>query len=264
MSGSIRDDFSSSTLQSYWKPWAVGGGSVECMPDSLCLKLLNATADKYADAQITDYAGAPRRDFPWRPPLRMTVRAHARADSVSLVGTAGFGFWNDPFVPVRRELPRLPRAAWFFFGGPRSDMNLALGQPGNGWKAATFDAMRPLFFCLLPLAPLGFLAMRIPALYRCLWPVGQRALGVAEMGLPGELLDTPQDYTIEWLDDRVVFFVDNRMVLESRQSPRGPLGFIAWIDNQYAVITPQGRFGWGLVACREQRLILNYVSIDVA
>jgi hypothetical protein len=25
------------------------------------------------------------------------------------------------------------------------------------------------------------------------------------------------------------------------------MGFVAWIDNQYAIVTPQGNFGWGLL-----------------
>ncbi len=258
----VHDDFSGGTLSAPWTPGRIGGGQVQVEPGVLRLTLPGASADSYADAQITDYAGLPRSRFPWRPPLRMLVRAWASAGADSLKGTAGFGFWNDPFMPARREIPRLPRAVWFFFGGPRSDMRLALGQPGHGWKAATFDPLRPLFFALLPLAPPGFLLMRIPALYRVLWPLGQRALGVAEAHLPGAWLAEPHTYGLEWRPDGVSFSVDGKLLLETARSPRGPLGFIAWIDNQYAVVTPQGRFGWGLVACQEQWLALEQITIE--
>jgi hypothetical protein len=41
------------------------------------------------------------------------------------------------------------------------------------------------------------------------------------------------------------------------------MGFIAWIDNQYAVVTPQGKFGWGVVPLPEaQSLLLEHVKIE--
>ena len=46
------------------------------------------------------------------------------------------------------------------------------------------------------------------------------------------------------------------------RAPRGPLGFVAWVDNQWAVATPRGRFGWGLLASSEQWLDLGVVQIE--
>ncbi len=244
------------------QPWATGGGVVEQAGEQLRLALPRCEAGQYADAQVSDYHGLPRRDYPWQPPLRLTLRAQASGLAERLHGTAGFGFWNDPFVPGRRELPRLPRALWFFFGGSGNNMALARDVPGHGWKAATFDPARPLFWGLLPFALPGFLLMRIPALYRALWPLGQRALGVAEAALPGHWLADSHDYSILWLPDFVRFEVDGLTVLETRRSPAGPLGFIAWIDNQVAVVTPQGRFRWGTVACGEQWLALDWLTIE--
>ena len=54
-------------------------------------------------------------------------------------------------------------------------------------------------------------------------------------------------YTVEWGTKWAHFFVDGEPVLESAPSPRGPLGFVMWLDNQYMVVTPQGRAGWGLL-----------------
>ncbi len=241
----------------------IGTGTVQRNAAGYIMTLPATSAERYHDAQIATYTGT--KDFRHRPPLRLTLRAYVQGElphTVGLHGTAGFGFWNHPFVPGERGF-RLPKAAWFFFGSPPSDMALAKGVPGFGWKAATFDATRPLFLSLLPAAPLGFLLMRIPALYNRLWPVGQRAIGVSEHLLETTLLYQPHDYQLEWLPDRVIFAVDGVIVHESPYSPKGNLGFVAWIDNQYAVVTPQGRFRFGLIDVpQEQTLILENLRID--
>ncbi len=257
----VRDEFASGSLNPRWKPYVTGGGTITAAPGLLRLALPQQDAATYADAQIADSIDLPRRWLPWEPPLRLTVRAFASAPADRLIGTAGFGFWNDPVRPDRREAPSLPGALWFFFAGAGSNMPLALRQPGHGWKAATFDARNPLFYGLLPLAPLGFLAMRVPALYRAIWPIGQRALGVAEAALPGDLLAAPHEYTLEWTAHRVMFAVDGAVVLETPRAPRGPLAFIAWMDNRRAVVTPQGQFGWGVTAGGEQSLFLQQIVI---
>jgi hypothetical protein len=249
---SLHDTFESGVLDPRWKPLAVGAGALELTDGLLRCALSPATTRQYSDAQITDYHGLARRDFPHRPPLRLRVRAWASHGADQLKGTAGFGFWNEPFVPMRRGLPRLPRALWFFFASPPNNMALAKGVPGFGWKAATIDASRWPFLLLLPGAPLGFLVMRIPALYRTLWPVGQRALGVAEAALPVDIT-APHVYELTWLPESVTFQVDGQTVLVSPRAPRGPLGFVAWLDNQYAVVTPQGRFGFGLIETAERQ-----------
>jgi len=54
-------------------------------------------------------------------------------------------------------------------------------------------------------------------------------------------------YAIDWGSNGADFWVDDRLVLHAPVAPRGPLGFVAWLDNQYAIATPRGRFGWGLL-----------------
>ncbi|MBN2304540.1 MAG: hypothetical protein JXQ72_08695 [Anaerolineae bacterium] len=257
-SGMITDTFQTGALNPYWRPWTIGSGTLHQTGDTLRCELASTSARQYSDAQITDYQGLARRDFPWRPPLRLTVRAWA---SPELKGTAGFGFWNEPFVPVGSKLPRLPRAAWFFFASPPNNMALAKDVPGWGWKAATLDATRWPFLLLAPFALPGFLLMRIPALYRRLWPVGQWAVGASEALLPVDVA-TPHTYELEWRLASVCFSVDGSTAHTAPVAPRGPLGFIAWVDNQYAVVTPQGRFKFGLVANPEsQWLALDRVEI---
>jgi hypothetical protein len=104
--------------------------------------------------------------------------------------------------------------------------------------------------------------MRVPALYRRLWPIGQRAIGVSEALLDPALLSQSHDYRLDWRSDGASFYVDAVLIHESPYAPGGPLGFVAWIDNQYAVVTPQGRFGFGLVPlATEQSLTIEQLSI---
>jgi hypothetical protein len=54
-------------------------------------------------------------------------------------------------------------------------------------------------------------------------------------------------YVINWDLGHATFSIDGRPVLENAPSPRGPLGFVMWLDNQYMIVKPWGRFGWGLL-----------------
>ncbi len=244
-----------------WRVTEVGHGSVRQSPGLLTLTVPPSDKTGYHNAQIADYDGAGA-GFRWRPPLRMTVRGRAHIPESGLRGTAGFGFWNQPFMPGQRRV-RLPQAVWFFFSSPPNNMALALDVPGAGWKAATFNARRWQFYALLPTAPVGLLLMRIPALYRRLWPIGQRAIGVSEHLLDNALLNDTHTYTLDWQTDRVSFRVDDTPVHETDLAPAGPLGFVAWLDNQYAIVTPQGHFGFGLVDVpAQQALLLEHIDIS--
>ena len=229
-------------LSPRWQPIQAGGGRLIVTGDGLRMLVAGARRDRYADAQIGDYAGLSRRHFPWRPPLRLTVRARA---SGPLIGTAGFGFWNDCFSPLV-EWPTLPVAIWFFYASPPSDLPLAMGVPGHGWKAASIDATRAAALAWAPLAPLVVPLNRAPPFYRRVWPAVQRALAVAEAPIPA-MDNAWRTYTLEWRERQARFAVDGAVVLETDRAPRGPLGFVAWVDNQWAVATPWGRFGWGLL-----------------
>jgi hypothetical protein len=217
-----------------------GTGRILRQPDAVRLLRGGATAREYSDAEITNLAG-------WSPPLTLTVRARFSHPIDQIRGTAGFGFWNRALGPEILGI-RPPRLAWFLAASPPYDVPVALGVPGRGLKAAVMDAQRPAFFALLPTAPIGFLMMRLPALHGRLWPIAQRALGVDEAFL-GRIDPTEyHTYAFEWLPHRVCFSVDGNPVLTTRDAPVGPLRFVAWIDNAYAVATPQGRFGMGLLA----------------
>ena len=253
---SIEDTFHPRPLER-WRATQVGGGRLVLLDDRLRLIVAGARRNGYSDAQIDDYAGLARRRFPWRPPLKLTVRARA---SGRLVGTAGFGFWNNPFSPLGGA-PALPSAIWFFFASPPSDLPLALGVPGHGWKAACIDATRPAALAWAPLALPVLLANRAPALYRRIWPCVQRGLRIAEA--PVAALDRQwREYTIEWRVDSARMLLDGAPVLEADRPPRGPLGFVAWVDNQWMIATPRGRFGWGLLDAQAQWLDLALIRVE--
>ena len=240
-----------------WHVTELGSGAVCLDDDGFRLRLSPASSAIYHDAQVSDYEN--RADFALEPPLRLSLRARADGE---LRGTAGFGFWNHAFMPGQRSI-RPPQAVWFFFSSPPGEIALARGLPGNGWKAAVINAKRWRFLALLPLAPLGFLLMRQAALYRSFWPIGQRAIGVEEALLDASLLKDWHSYSIEWRADGAVFAVDDAVVLRAPNTPRNKLGFIAWIDNQYAIVTPQGRFGWGLLDIPEPQLLyLRDIQIE--
>lgn len=237
-------------------PTRIGRGLVERDGEAYVLTVPPAEKSTYHDAQLSTYR--QRGEFDCSPPLTLHVRARFEGD---IRGTAGFGFWNHPYAPNERHFS-LPRALWFFYGSPPNNMPLAKGVAGHGWKAGVFDATRPLFFALVPFAPFSFLLMRVPFLYRALWGLGQRAIGVDEYALDESLMAEFHDYTIDWRVDRVIFSVDGAVVLETKRSPKGALGFVAWIDNQYAIVTPQGNFGFGLLETTSpQKLIIDALEI---
>ncbi len=234
----------STELGSRWNRYVVGSGALRRVGTGLRFVNSDTSAREYTNAQIDDYQGLPRGRFPWRPPLRLTVRARFSHPAGELQGTAGFGFWNDPFLMTGLRIPTAPRAVWFFYASPPSDMKLDLHTQGRGWKAATIDALRPAALLLAPLAPAVVLLTNVRPVYRALWPPIQRALNVGEAAIEAEMT-TWHTYSIEWGVRDTSFRVDTDTVLENAPSPRGPLGFVMWFDNQYLVVAPWGRFGWG-------------------
>ena len=250
----IGQDFASD-LDAYWRRYVTGAGRLEPAGTSLRFVTHGATAQQYSNAQIDDYQGLARRHFPWHPPLRLTVRARfshpAGGKAGHLRGTAGFGFWNDPFLMTGKRLPALPSTAWFFYASPPSNMKLDRAVAGHGWKAATLDARRAAAVALAPLAPLLVLLMNVEAGYRRLWPPIQRALQVREAALEADMTAW-HTYVLEWGLEAARFTVDEQPVLTA-PAPRGPLGFVMWLDNQYLVATPWGRFRWGVLDAPDEQ-----------
>ena len=248
-----------------WEETEVGAGRVSFERDGLRMAIEPNEGRQYSNAQVTDYGFKIRAhtfNFRWRPPLRLVVRARASAPADQLRGTAGFGFWNHPFSPDVERIPRLPQAIWFFFASAPSNMALARGVPGWGWKAAQIDATGARLLALAPFAPIAAFAYRSRSFYDRWFPPLQRGMRIGEHLLdPGVLADW-RTYVIEWRRDGACFSVDGKTVLETDAAPRGPAGFIAWMDTRWAVITPQGNIGFGLTPVDEpQSLQLDSVHI---
>lgn len=274
----IIDDFAG-PLDARWHCLRQGGGTLTVADSVLWLALPDgARRGHYSNAQIDDYGRLPIARYPWRPPLRLEVRARAshpahparkgedgasgEAAQRHLRGTAGFGFWNAPLT-IASGMPRLPEAVWFFAASPPSNMALVPGSVGWGWKAQVVHAQR-----------WGALAASVPTLGAMLAArlTGHEAMAAAWVrrvsGASEVVLDAGQadlgdwhDYVIEWRHDGARFFVDDREALAVPDPPRGPLGFVAWIDNQYAVATPRGAFRFGTLASASQWLALDRLCI---
>ncbi len=247
-----------------FSPLLIGGGRAESVPGP-GVRLSLPPSPGYADAQLDDYRFLPRSRFPWRPPLRLTLRA--RASSPAPLGTLGFGFWNDPFTlslgqsGAARRLPAAPNTAWFFYSSPPSQIELVHGVPGHGWKAATLRAGRIPAILLAPAVAAVLALTLIPGLRQATMAAARRAARASE-ALLDVRLDTWREYEIVWEQERVRFRVDGREVHQSPQPPAGPLGFVAWIDNQYAVASRAGRFGFGVIpTAQEQWLEVSNVAI---
>lgn len=116
----------------------------------------------------------------------------------------------------------------------------------------TTPAVPPLL--LAPAALAGLALSRIPIVRR---PVMRFALG--RVRCDETLLDARlanwATYEILWREKQVEFWVDEELVLAGDHPPRGPLGFVAWIDNQYALATPETGLRFGVIQPQsEQRL----------
>ena len=223
------------------KPYVAGSGRIDVYETVTRLSLPSTTQRCYSDAQLDDRTVQPNGELVHRPPLRLSL--HARFSSKLLLGTAGFGFWN---LPALSPYHILPRAIWFFYASPPSHMDLALDVAGHGWKAATIDATRPQALAMAPLALPVVLLNRSQYLYRRIWPFVQRNLSIAEKLLPEDLMLDWHIYTIEWGIDEARFSVDRQIVLKTTRPPRGPMCFVAWVDNRLAVVTPTGSIRFGL------------------
>lgn len=263
----------------HWARSLAGVGRLRATDDGVRLELEGATAHRYSNAQLDDYTGRRASQYLWRPPLRLRVRARAsqpaqpagERGAVSaqaagerwLCGTAGFGFWNAPFTLAGGGV-RLPEAVWFFAASSPSNMALTGGGSGHGWKAQVVHAQR-----------LGALGAAPPLALSALWARMsgddtaaaawlERLTGAHEAPLDPRLADLRQwhEYTLEWRPDNARFSVDGREVFTAPDPPRGPLGFVAWIDNQYAIVTPRGKLRFGALDCAPQWLELASLTIE--
>jgi hypothetical protein len=240
----------------------IGGGQVDADHSQARARLtLPAVQGRaYCDAQLDDYHDLPRRRFPNRPPVHLRLRA--RASHPAPIGTLGFGFWNDPFA-LNGGVLAAPSAVWFFYASPPSDMVLVEGVPGQGWKAATLDTGRYPAALIAPAAVVAIALTRLPGLGSPVMAAARRLARAQECALDDVALTEWHAYELDWLETEAVFRVDGVERLRASAPPRGPLGFVTWIDNQYAVASRAGQFGFGVCPLgEEQWLELEALTIS--
>lgn len=237
----------------------VNGGSLDRDGARFRLTIPPTTADAYADAQIDDYEHGLPRVFANTPPVTLRLRARFSHDRGGLRGTAGFGFWNHPFSRAG-DVIAPPRNVWFFHGSAESDLRVARGAPGHGFKAAMLNTPP------LPLAggagspgritrALNVAvnaALRARLLARLAMAAGRAVVVARESMLDEAVPDLREwrEYALDWRRDVAIFAVDGREALRARRPPLGPLGFVAWIDN-YRAVAANGHYAWGYLSSAE-------------
>ncbi|MGB0387590.1 MAG: hypothetical protein ACPGWR_22450 [Ardenticatenaceae bacterium] len=219
------------------EPYLVGGARMEERGEGVRFILDGASAGEYSDSQLDDFHGRERKGFVWRPPATLAVRARFSHGQGVLRGTAGFGWWNAPFVGDQAINATVgPQVLWFFFGSPPSNLAAAPGWSGNGWFAQGLNVPTwPNWF-----TKLGMFALRLPLLNRLAHRAAEGATRASEQ--PLHHLDITQwhDYRIEWRKKEANFWVDDTHILRTHSPPQGPLALVLWIDNQWATLQGNG------------------------
>jgi hypothetical protein len=220
---------------------------IESAPGRWQLTLPAGKVGSYRWAQLDDYMHLPRSAFLWRPPL--TLEVSARVSNPHVPGTWGFGFWNDPFNASAgiggsgRRLPALPNCAWFFYASPDNYLALHDTHPAQGLLAATFSS--PLIPPVLLAAGLPFLPLlALKPAARVIRRILALLVKESAVQMDGDVTES-HTYRIEWRSGEVCFLLDGEIKLITPISPRGRMGLVLWIDNQFAAFPPDGRVRFG-------------------
>jgi hypothetical protein len=180
-----------------------------------------------------------------------------------LRGTTGFGFWNDP-LDAKGRFVAAPSYVWFLHASPPSSLGDDRKATAGGLVAGTMRGM-PV---PRPAIAAGNLALRLSGVERLVTRFVERRAAPAEVALPIDLdLSTWHDFGIDWRRDGVDFSVDNVAVasIPSDRTPYRPVGFVAWIDNNWLNIDAEGRYRFGRrEAPGRQTLKLARVTIEAA
>lgn len=224
------------------------GAAIEKTEKGYLMKIPAGDSSSYRFAQIDDYFGLPRRNFPHHS---LTLSLRARTSSLSLPGTWGFGVWNDPFGMSlgfganRFRLPTLPNAAWFFGASQENHLSFS-NKPAQGFLAQSFRS--PKFHASL--IPAGLVLPFSPKTTR---RILSKVIAEESSALGVDVTQW-HSYKLEWSEKRVVWYVDEAKVFESPLGPNPPLGLVIWIDNQYAAFTPAGKISFGVLEGNEEWL----------
>jgi hypothetical protein len=243
----IEDTFQNGALPD-WVRFAIGHAEIEHAPGIIRFVVDGAEAGQLSDAELDDHRTVPRDRLAWRPPLRLTVRARMSHRAGAMLGTAGFGFWNDPFDWVG-NVQTPPNALWFFYASPQSDMAFARGVRGHGWKAAVLNAGRAHRLTMA----LGNLVFRLPGMSQHVFRLAESRIHAHEQVLDEVGLTDWHAYRIDWLPREASFFVDSALVLRAPDPPTVALGFVAWVDNNAARMGPGRDFDFQRIAIPQRQ-----------
>ncbi len=251
----IHDTFADGALP-YWNRFAVGRAWVQEEDGVLRFAMGPAPARSLSDAELNDFRLFARGKWLWQPPLRMSIRARASHNADQLIGTAGFGFWNAPFA-LNGDASDAPRAVWFFHASPPSHMSMSSNGEGSGWRAQVLNAPRVPTWTIA----LGNLVWAIAPLRPLLYRAAQTQVSGGEC-LVSATLSEWHRYRLDWLPSRVDFFVDEQHIFSTQTRVRGPLGFVAWLDNSMLRLR-DGEFAFDNLAVSEREwLELSEVHVE--
>lgn len=254
---SIEDDFLTG-FDPHWVRFAIGHSRIEYAPGIARLVVDGAVQDELSDAELDDHRTAPRWNLHWTPPLTLTVRARFSHVVGGLKGTAGFGFWNDPFDWVG-NVDAPPNAIWFFYASPQSDMAFVRGVRGSGWKAAFLNGGRASRATM----KVGNFLFRVPGFSKVVFKAAEARFNAAECLIEDVKLTDWHDYRLEWQKDEAIFSVDGRESFRAPNPPTVPLGFVAWIDNNATSMGPGRDFSFARIAIPQQQwLELAFIKIE--
>jgi hypothetical protein len=244
----------------------VNNSRIERDGDTIRLTISPTPNTQYSNAQLDDYSSSRPFIFSNAPPKMLRLRARFSHPANQLNGTAGFGFWNHPFVD--RGLLAPPRSVWFFFGSRESDLRFVPSIQGHGFKTAMLDALslgrrttnNTMFVNHkivdrqlsrnVPNAKRGEIVRRL--IFRLAYAAAQRVIHAREKLLDLDLTEWHK-YELDWQRDEAIWRIDDEEVFRATYPPRSPLGFVTWIDNYRAEFTPDGRFGFAYVDVKEEQ-----------
>ncbi len=238
--------------------------------DSICqreggfiLQIDGGSAGAYRLAQMDDYHTLPRTRFKWQMPVTLSLRARVSAEQHA--GTWGFGLWNDPFSAslglggMARRLPALPNAAWFFYASSENYLSFVNDKPAHGFLAQVFSAPVLPGLLLAPAAP-GLPMLAVRPLSRLLRALSSQVICEDSAKLDVDVTQW-HTYGLIWQDAGVTFAVDGQSVFHTPLRPRGRLGLVIWIDNQFAGWHPDGRVRMGTLANAQAQMEIEGLSI---
>lgn len=254
---SIQDQFAAG-FHPRWVRFAIGHSAIEPAPGLARLVVEGAVEGELSDAEIDDHRTTPRWELHWTPPLCLTVRARFSHPAGALRGTAGFGFWNDPFDWVG-NVQAPPNAIWFFYASPDSDMAFVRGVRGHGWRAAFMNGGKADRVTMA----LGNALFRVPGLDKLIFAAAERRMDVAEVLLDEIDMTAWHEYRIDWRAAQAIFWVDGVEILRARNPPTVPLGFVAWVDNNATTMGPGKEFMFKRIAI-PQRQWMELAEIKIA